>query len=436
MLRLTFFLLAFQDLIYDPSIAPSHHSASPNKNAAAFLRWRVAGTYSLRIQSPASQDFHLDYACGNPLIWSPSGTRLLAYRATTEHVHANDCQPAIYGIPTRKRIQTFGKPGTTFALSPNQKNLAYADATELWIQPLTPDFNLSTPAWRLAQHSLGIDELRWTPDSQRLHFKIPFDDHAAPQIIEVAPGAIPQASGPREPTIEERLPLLALDLRAEAPHPKPYRLPLPPTAIPRRYNYFIGSHQHSPDGQWLAYGLRSRYSNTGEQALYAIPARGGTPKKLSAANHSFLDFQWSADSLHLLACNPTHSLAGPGLYQIRVTDGLTKKLTTNPCDAAHDPRTGFHLYYWERHQPFLHRIPRSGGPVELYLTTKDRVIAAHANALFFEQKDAPTLTILRRDLRTHQTTIWYTRKLPHPIKSHRQSGHRLLLFGTDSAPHP
>lgn len=428
-------LLAFQDPEYDPSIPPSHHSPSPNKRTTAFLRWRVAGTYSLRIQNN-NKEFHLDFACAAPLIWSSTGTRLLAHHARTNYVRGDECQPAIYDIPSRQRIHTFGKPGTTFALSPDRKNLAYADATQLWIQPLSPDFNPIAPAWRLAQHELGIDELRWSEDSQRLHYKIPFDDQAAPQVIEVSAGAIPQASGPRELGIEERLDLHSLDLTAEAPQLKPYKLPPTPAILPRRFQYFIENHQYSPDRRWLAYGLRHRYDNTFSQELFAIPISGGAPIQLSPAGRYFLDFQWSADSRHLLACNPTHASKGPGLIQIRVADGLAKTLTTNPCDVAHDPPSGFHVYYWERHQPFLHRIPRSGTKTELYLTTKDRIVAAHANAIFFEKKDAPFLTILRRDLRTHQTTIWYTHKSNQPIKFLRQSGPRLLLFGTDPQPNP
>ncbi|HEY0863849.1 MAG TPA: S9 family peptidase [Lacunisphaera sp.] len=137
----------------------------------------------------------------------------------------------------------------------------------------------------------------------------------------------------------------------------------------------------SPDGQWIAYTVRTGGEFSFEQVMVAVvPAAGGTPKVLTAdLDRSASGLKWSPDGKFIL-----FTAADRGrfpLYRIPLAHGDTQRLTHQVDWGIRDYAIGKDV--------LVQVVTNPGNPAELYTGTREGKIArplTNHNAAWLKDK--------------------------------------------------
>lgn len=337
---------------------------SPDGTRIAFTRMLSHFDNHLRIRDlSGNEERDLGTVCDRAAdsSWSPDGRFLVASVYSEDPPRSFECRIALFSASTGKRIRDLTERGYASALSPDGRQLAYADGNELILLNLTSEHTPRTPGVRIAHEPREISLITWRPDGKQILYQVWGD---APYLRLVAVG---RTAGPR--TVRGPVGQLAItqvladgtalatettqtDLlwRADLSGRAPVQLQTVsnpdcssgfPTCSPDgRLRAFItaptgisqiwlangdGSNARplvrnipgfsnpddegfpslagwSPDGQWIAFTVRPRRGNADIRTdLYVVSPSGGLPRRLGIAAYGLDMPTWDRDGKALYA---------------------------------------------------------------------------------------------------------------------------------------
>jgi tricorn protease len=299
---------------------------------ANIVRQDVAGRGKpvLVTADPAGKPFHKDdgirrarisrngesivYECGADLWVCSTREGSQPHRVRLE-VHADSKAKA-------ETIATFTNGATEYALSSDEKHVAFVVRGQLFLLPTTGG---NGRAKRLTDHSANDHGIAWAPDGRKIIFisdrggyedvyLLEADDPEHPRLVEADKFKVRQLTDTREAEVDVRFSpdgkkvgfVRAGKLWTMNPDGKDQKVVV---NDPEVINY-----EWSPDAKWVVY---SRMDGSFASELYISPAGGGEAKNLTRYATSNAGVSWSTSGRKIAFVSERSGPAGgnlPGLF--------------------------------------------------------------------------------------------------------------------------